>query len=892
MANEKELIKQLNKKHLNAGILAHVDAGKTTLSEALLYETGTLRKLGRVDNKDAFLDTDEQERARGITIFSKQAELTYAYGEMEISLTLLDTPGHVDFSAEMERTLQVLDFAILVISGVDGVQAHTKTLWKLLKHYNLPVVIFINKMDMISADLERAVNDIKQKLSESAVVFALQDNTNSNNLYSGDAAFDNLEEIACASSLLIEEYLETESLQKKSIANAITRRELFPIISGSALKLNGIHLLLDVIAQFFAAKKCEEELGVYCYKISRDDKGNRQAHLKVTGGTLQVKALLGEEKVNEIRLYSGSRYQTLSEAEAGRVIAVTGLNDIMPGDVIGSSSLKQSALLEPVLSYAIRYPREVDHTQMLKYLKELEEELPELKVEVDEEHRELRVSLMGNVQTEILTQLILTRYGVPVTFDVGSITYKETIMDVVEGVGHFEPLRHYAEVHLKLDPLELGSGLEFASDVSEDDLDKNWQRLIRTHLEERVHRGVLTGSAITDMRITIVGGKAHTKHTEGGDFRQATYRAIRQGLMQARSRLLEPYYDYTLVLPENFVGRAMTDIDRMNGTCVVSETEGGIAVLNGRAPVATMHTYGAEVAAYSKGEGVLSLANGGYALCHNEEEVLEARHYDPECDKRNPSSSVFCSHGAGTIVPWYEVFDYMHVPLSITQNTEETDDGDAGGIRPLSAPRITGEISIGTDEIDEIINRVSHANVRNGYIARKGISADRLRAGRESYHMTARQMNAAQNGADNYSKAVKYVPREKYTLVDGYNVIFAWPELKLLAEENIDSARDKLLDYMCNYQGFTGEEIIVVFDAYKVQNRKEEYYDYQNIHVVFTKTAQTADNYIERFANKHGQKFDITVVSSDGLVQLITRGEGCYVISSREFEERYRALKN
>lgn len=892
-------------KRLVIGILAHVDAGKTTLSEALLYKGGALRKLGRVDDKDAFLDTDAQERARGITIFSKQAQLDIQMGEDILQLTLLDTPGHVDFSAEMERTLQVLDLAVLVISGVEGVQAHTKTLWKLLKHYDVPTVIFVNKMDMQTADLERTLKGIYTELSDLVVHFQweneLQIKSEANENSSEQVKVSGLlgteisnlteeccENIASVDEELMTEYLENGTLQADGIVKLIQGRKLFPLVSGSALKLEGIEDLLQVFASYVEPKIYSQDNSVYCYKISRDEKGVRLAHLKITGGCLKVKELLNEEKVNDIRLYSGNKYSSLGEAIAGMVVAVPGLNNIKPGDEIGGKENALKPILEPVLSYAVRYPSDVDRTQMLRMLRELEEELPELQVEVDEEHREIRVSLMGVVQTEIITELIRSRYNIAVHFDVGSISYKETIVDVVEGVGHFEPLRHYAEVHLKMEPLELGSGLVFESDVSEDLLDKNWQRLIYTHLVERVHRGVLTGSPITDMKITIVGGRAHNKHTEGGDFRQATYRAVRQGLMQAHSRLLEPYYDYTLVIPESYVGRAMTDIDRMNGTSILAESAGGFAVLNGRAPVATMHTYAAEVVAYTKGEGVLSLAAGGYAPCHNEEEVIAKRRYDPDCDLRNPSSSVFCSHGAGTVIPWDEVFQYMHVPscLEPGADTEEVE-----GFRPITRPSGEMELSIGTEEIDEILNRVSHANERGSYVSRKGISADRLRARRESYHYIPGKDKREPEEKD-YQKIYQNQakPREKYTLIDGYNVIFAWPELKALAVENIDSARDKLLDLMCNYQAFINEEVIVVFDAYKVPNRGTEYYDFHNIHVVFTKTAQTADQYIERFANKHGQKYSITVVSSDGLVQLITRGEGCFVISSHEFEEHYHRM--
>lgn len=853
------------KKTLVLGILAHVDAGKTTLSEALLYAGGTIRSLGRVDSGNAFLDTDVQEKARGITIFSKQAIINI---NDELTLTLIDTPGHVDFSAEMERALSILDFAVLVISAPSGVQSHTKTLWKLLKAYNVPTIIFVNKMDMLGADYKGVIEEMQSKLSMKIMDFSKAAND------SEDDEF--YEELASCDESLMEEYLGSGSVDVSSIINGIRKRRLFPVVSGSALRNQGIDGLTHIIQKYMQSTESGTDFGGYCYKISRDEKNTRLTHMKITGGSLKVKSTLGNEKINEIRLYSGNKYTVVPEANAGMVVALTGLNDSKPGMNYGVSISDNKPLLEPVLSYAIRYPKDVDMAQMLNILGEVEDQLPELQVEVDDEHREIRVSLMGTVQTEIITELIRDKYNIAVTFDVGSITYKETILDVVEGVGHFEPLRHYAEVHLRMEPLELGMGMQFESEVSEDLLDKNWQRLIMTHLMERVHRGVLTGSPITDMKITIVGGRAHNKHTEGGDFRQATYRAVRQGLMQATSRILEPYYDYTLSIPESLVGRAMTDIDRMNGTCELTESLDGIAVLNGRAPVATMHTYASDVVAYSKGEGILSLSVGGYAPCHNEEEVLSKRHYNPDTDNRNPSSSVFCSHGAGTIIPWDQVFDYMHVPSCINGMVRQD---DISTMKVIRHHENADQLSIGTEEIDEILNKVAYSNTRSSYSAHKGISADRARASREVKKQEAREVE--------YKGTTS---KDKYLLVDGYNAIFAWEELKELAKTNIDSARDSLLDSMCNYQGFTGEEVIVVFDAYKVQNKGVDAFDYHNIHVIFTRTAQTADMYIERFAHNHSKQYDITVASSDGMVQIITRGDGCRVISSRELEQIVNSL--
>jgi len=848
------------KKTLVLGILAHVDAGKTTLSEALLYAGGTIRQLGRVDSGNAYLDTDMQERARGITIFSKQANIDVSD---DLMLTLIDTPGHVDFSAEMERALSVLDFAVLVISGPSGVQSHTKTLWKLLRAYNVPTIIFVNKMDMSGVSLTDTIAELHSKLSLKIMDFQKAANDDEDDEF--------YEELASCDESLMDEYLETGTVSLSSIVEGIKKRKIFPLVSGSALRYQGIDKLVNIIQKYVEAPSTYSDFGGYCYKITRDERNTRLTHMKITGGSLKVKATIGDEKINEIRLYSGNKYTALQEASAGMVVALTGLDNSKPGMNYGKASVDNKPLLEPVLSYAIRYPRDVDATQMLNILREVEDQLPELQVEVDDEHREIRVSLMGTVQTEIITEIIRDKYNIAVSFDVGSISYKETIEDVVEGVGHFEPLRHYAEVHLRMEPLELGSGLQFESQVSEDLLDKNWQRLIMTHLEERVHRGVLTGSPITDMKITIVGGRAHNKHTEGGDFRQATYRAVRQGLMQATSRLLEPYYDYTLTIPESMVGRAMTDIDRMNGTSELTESSDGIAVLNGRAPVATMHTYATEVAAYTKGEGILSLSMGGYALCHNEEEVIEKRRYNPDSDNRNPSSSVFCSHGAGTVIPWYEVFDYMHVPSCINGMKRED---DINNMKVIRHRENADQLSIGTEEIDEILNKVAYSNTRNGYSAHKGISADRARNNREVKKVEAVEVE--------YKGSVQ---KDKYLLVDGYNAIFAWQDLKELAKDNIDSAKDSLLDSMCNYQGFTGEEVIVVFDAYKVPNKGVDAFDYHNIHVIYTRTAQTADMYIERFAHDHSKKYDITVASSDGMVQIITRGEGCRVISSRELEQ-------
>lgn len=881
------------------GIVAHVDAGKTTLSESLLYACGAIKQKGRVDNKDTFLDTDEQEKARGITIFSKVARLKYC----DTEIVLVDTPGHTDFAAEMERTLAILDIAVIIVADADRVAPHTKTLWRLLKRYNVPAVVFVNKMDMPSMNKEHIAEMLSAELDGSIVDFtAVMDCCEGFRESEGETdareGFDTLdaayEQMATCSESLLNEYLENNNICYENIVAAVRRREMFPCLFGSALNGDGVGELMRLIASVYDGCRASDanaasdtdcgEFGAYCYKITRDANGVRLSHLKITSGSIAVKEYIGEEKVNELRLYSGDKYVAAPQVSAGDIVVIPGLTATKPGVGYGTASDGIGASLEPVLSYAVRAADDTDRTQLLGYLRELEEELPELNVIYDEEHREIRASLMGEVQTEIITRLMLERFGVPVTFDVGSISYKETITDVVEGVGHFEPLRHYAEVHLMLEPGEPGSGMQLECDVSEDLLDRNWQRLIMTHLAERVHRGVLMGCPLTDVKITVIGGRAHPKHTEGGDFRQATYRAVRQGLMQAHSKVLEPYYDYTLEIPESMVGRAMTDIDRMNGTCIVSENVDGIAVLIGRAPVATMHTYGKDVLAYSGGEGRLTLSNGGYFDCHNEEEIVTTRGYNPDNDTRNPSWSVFCEHGAGVNIPWDEVFGRMHVEACMKRNADAGLDGDdwakaaQGGMRPMTAPKTSGEMSIGTDEIDEIINRTAYSNRKNDVKAHKGISA-------------ARAADRRKTATHTESRTVEYkahTPLPKYMLVDGYNVIFAWKELAELAAVNIDGARGRLLDIMDEYQSMIDAQIIVVFDAYRVQNHPTEYSEYNSIHVVYTRTAENADQYIERYTHEHGKKYDITVVTSDGLEQIIIRGQGCRLISSRELEEYVR----
>lgn len=852
-------------RNIVAGVCAHVDAGKTTLSEAILYKTGTIRKLGRVDNKDAFLDTFAVERERGITVFSKQA--VFPLGDRRI--TLLDTPGHVDFSAEMERTLQVLDYAILVISGSVGVQGHTKTLWHLLEQYQVPVFLFVNKMDMPDTDRAGLLEHLRMQLSDTCVDFG------------AEGSEEWAENVAVCDEDLLAEFLETGMVERGKVVELIARRKIFPCFFGSALKLEGIEEFLTGLDNYMMNKQYPSEFGARVFKITRDSQGNRLTHLKITGGSLQVRSQLKgedwEEKVNQLRLYSGDKFETVETAHSGDIVAATGLSQIQIGEGLGIEQGKTVALLEPVLSYRILFDG-ADPMQMLPKLKSLEEEEPALQIVWEEELREMHVKVMGEVQTEILQRMIRERYGTEVTFGDGKIVYKETISDTVEGVGHFEPLRHYAEVHLLLEPGERGSGLVFDSAVSEDNLERNWQRLILTHLEEKAHRGVLTGSVITDMKITIVGGRAHQKHTEGGDFRQATYRAVRQGLMQAQSVLLEPFYDYTLEVPESMVGRAMTDLERMGCSFGAPSLKSGNAVLTGQGPVRNMKNYQKDVAAYTKGMGQLSCQLKGYEPCTDAETVIAERNYDPERDMRNPTGSVFCAHGAGFVVPWYEVPDYMHVESYFGKSREEALEEAAMQARRQGeqASRMNAlDLAMGTEEIDRILEQASNANRR----------ADRS-------NQWIRKKTAVVNqytGIREYKPAIK---KDAYLLVDGYNIIFAWEELKTLAETTIDGARGRLQDILCNYQGMKKCEVIVVFDAYRVKGHDTEILDYHNIHVVYTKEAETADQYIEKFAHEHGRKYDVTVATSDGLEQIIIRGQGCQLLSARDLEAEVKAMEN
>lgn len=835
-------------KKLVIGILAHVDAGKTTLSESMLYLSGKIGKMGRVDNKDAYLDTFELEKARGITIFSKQA----IFDIEGTQITLLDTPGHVDFSAEMERTLQVLDYAILVISGADGVQGHTKTLWHLLEIYQIPVFIFVNKMDQNGTDKVHLIKEIKKQLDDGCIDFGQVES---------EGFFD---ELAMCDESMMENYLEKATIKTELIKKAVKDRKVFPCFFGSALKLEGIEEFMKGIMQSVVFPSYYDNFGAKIFKISRDEQGTRLTHIKLTGGKLKVKDVLTngkwEEKVNQIRIYSGKKFKVVNELEAGSVCSVTGLSQTIPGEGLGEEGTSYIPVLEPILFYRIKLPEGCDPRMMLPKLHQIEEEEPELHIVWDEQLQEIQAQIMGEVQIEILQSMIQSRFDVKVEFDEGRIVYKETISDVVEGVGHFEPLRHYAEVHLLLEPGEQGSGLQFDVKCSEDILSKNWQRLIFTHLEEKTHKGVLTGSAITDMKITLVSGRAHNKHTEGGDFREATYRAVRQGLKEAESVLLEPFYTFQLELPERMVGRAMTDIEKMYGTSEILQTDGEMAVLVGSAPVATMRNYQREVAAYTKGLGRLSCNLKGYEPCHNSEEIIELIGYDSERDIKNQTGSIFCTHGAGFFVDWNEVKNHMHV-----ESYFQTEDN-------ISAEQVQKQCykseddMISIEEIDRIIKKTFYANQ-----GKKTVWKRAKPAYENCYELT------------NYVSNKKET-NEEYLLVDGYNIIHAWPELKELISDNIEGARMKLLEMMSNYQGTRKCQIIVVFDAYRVQGHREEVMDFHNIHMVYTKEAQTADQYIEKFAHDNKKKYTIVVATSDGLEQMIVRGAGCSLLSARELK--------
>ncbi len=871
------------KKHISIGLLAHVDAGKTTLSEGLLFESGTLRKAGRVDNGDTFLDTDDMEKERGITIFSKQAVMDFP----DVRITLLDTPGHVDFSAEMERTLQVLDYAILVISGADVVQGHTVTLWRLLKEYQIPTFLFINKMDQPGLSRPAILRELQEKLSDGCVDF------------SDRGSQDFYENVAANEEEALEYYLENGMLEDDTVRKLIEQRMIFPCYFGSALRMQGVRELLEGVLSDTNEPVYGSEFGARVYKITRDEQGNRLTHMKITGGSLAVRtALTGEdreenpweEKVNQIRVYSGDRYEAKTDIAAGMHCAVTGLNYTFPGEGLGTETETALPILEPVLSYRMILPEEVNPAVMLPKLRELEEEEPELHIVWDEELQEMKAQIMGDVQIEILKRRIFERFGVEIGFGNGSIVYKETIAAPVEGVGHFEPLKHYAEVHLLLEPGEPGSGMEFAVACGDEVLAKNWQRLIMTHLMEKEHRGVLVGAPVTDMRITLLSGRAHLKHTEGGDFRQATYRAVRQGLRKAHSVLLEPYYEFRMEIPEKCIGRAMTDIEKMHGSIAPPERQSELAVLTGSAPVSLMQDYHRELISYTGGQGRLFCSVKGYERCHNEDEIIEKVAYEPEADLENPTGSVFCAHGAGFAVNWNEVEDYMHLEPAWTpvEGENAVEEGGEVGKDAYAAKADREHVSeewLGTEEIDAILERTYRANKKSTFIPHKGIA--RSRASMKNRRTTIPAVTK--------TAGKKTVLKEEYLLVDGYNIIFAWEDLNELAKTNIDGARGKLLDILCNYQGMKKCNLIVVFDAYRVAGHATEILDYHNIHVVYTKEAETADQYIEKFAHENGKKYRVTVATSDGLEQIIIRGAGCLLMSAgdlkKEIELTWKQLR-
>lgn len=831
------------------GILAHVDAGKTTLSEAFFYKAGTIRQVGRVDNRDAFLDHDEMERARGITIFSKEALFSWK----DTFFTLLDTPGHVDFSAEAERCLQVLDYAVLVVSASDGVQGHTQTLWRLLKQLEIPTFIFVNKMDLGTPDRYSILANLREELDYGCVDMT------------GDAVTEEAKEEMAILGDKLDEFLETGSLSRESICEIIEERRIFPCYFGSALKLEGIESLLDGMDAYIRERSGDGDFRAKVYKITHDEQGKRLTHLKILSGTVKTRDfLVNDEKISQIRSYNGEKYEACNEAVAGRVYAIVGPESTYAGQGIGAGMKDDAATLEPVLSYRITFPDGTSPLSAIRDLRMLEDEMPELNLVWDEDHKEIHVRVMGQIQIEILKQIVEERFSYPIVFDAGSIAYKETVADTVIGVGHFEPLRHYAEVHVRIEPAERGSGITVSSACSEDILDRNWQRLIATHLTERVFRGVLTGAPLTDVHFSIINGRAHNKHTEGGDFRQATYRAVRQGLMQAESVLLEPFYDFTLEIPATMVGRAMTDLTNLHAKTTPCEISGERAVMTGRGPVATLRDYQIELQSYTHGKGHLSVSFGGYDVCHNTDEVMEAKGYNPDEDKANPSASVFCAHGSGFLVPWYEVWEYMHVT-----DEEAYSDGGAEYREKLARGRF--DYSIGSDEVDEIMNRTFRSNA--------------------SSHKSGYKKQKAQPPVSRTYKEGEYVykpatRREKLLLVDGYNVIFAWKNLKELSRMNIDTAKDKLVSILSAYQSISDYKIIVVFDGYRVKGGTGNAVMMEDIEVVHTKEGVTADHYLERYTAQNAKEKDITVVSSDSLIRQITGGHNCLVVSSAEFEIR------
>ena len=822
-------------KHVVTGLLAHVDAGKTTLSEAMLYKSGTLRHMGRVDHQDAFLDYDEQERNRGITIYSKQASLEWK----DIHLDFVDTPGHVDFSSEMERTLQVLDYAILIISGIDGIQAHTETIWNLLKAYEIPVFIFVNKMDISYDTNDEIMEKLKSQLDSNCI-----------NFMQNDAMF--YEEVSISEDTLLEKYLQQDTITKDDIASAIERRFIFPVYFGSALKLEGIENLLDGISTYMTNKEYPSEFGAKIYKVTYDEQGNRLAHVKVTGGTLQAKTKLSEtEKVDQIRIYEGNKFQVVQEVKAGDLCVIEGLKELQAGDGLGFEENNQISYATPVMNYHMVLPKEVDAFDMMRKLKTFMEEDPQLHISYHELENEIRVQIMGEVQMEILKHKIFQKLGVLISFDEGRVNYKETILNTVEGVGHFEPLRHYAEVHLLLEPLPQGSGIQVDSDISMDLLDRHWQRLILSHIKEKEHIGVLIGAPITDMKITLISGKSHVKHTDAGDFRQATYRAIRQGLRKAESILLEPYYQFQLTIPTNYMSRAIFDLENMNATFRIADQQEKITIIKGEAAVAKMQSYPITLRSYTQGKGKLQCKVNGYRPCENMEEVIMKMNYDPDRDIRNSCDSVFCAHGSGFNVPWNMVEQYMHIPLRNQAIKEE--------------------------QVRKVSHKVDDAELKRVFESIYGKEKVKKRT-------TIKKRPEVKS---TIVESVKILP--ECILVDGYNMIFGWSTLKQLAKEHMDTAKHQLINILNNYQGYRKCEIILVFDAYKRKQHDTSITKEGNIHVVYTKTSQTADSYIEMTTHKLAKDYRVRVATSDGLEQLIVIGQGAVRISALEFEKEIMA---
>ncbi len=835
------------------GILAHVDAGKTTLSESILYHIGAIKNMGRVDHGNAFLDTDKLERARGITIFSKEA----TFNIDDRIITLMDTPGHVDFSAEMERTLQVLDYVILVINGADGVQSHTHTLWSLLEANHIPTFVFANKMDQQGTDREKLLINLKKHLFDGCIDFSNQNNK------------ELIENIAVSNEKLLEFYMETGRIDDSQVRELILERKIVPCFFGSALKDIGVNELLQGIKRYTKEKEYPKEFGAKVFKISRDSQGNRLTHMKITGGNLKVKTLLkGKnsddwgEKADQIRIYFGEKFKTVNEAEAGTICAVTGLSNTFAGQNIGIEETTDNIFLEPVLTYRINLPEGSDVHVLYKKLQQLQEEDPQLHIVWNDKLNEIYVNLMGQVQIEILKSIILERFDIEVEFDLGNIVYKESIAEPVVGMGHFEPLKHYAEVHVLMEPGEKGSGITISTNCSEDILDKSWQKSILSNLKEKEHIGVLIGAAITDIKITLIAGRAHQKHTEGGDFREAAYRAVRQGLKQAKSIVLEPYYKYRLELPTEMVGRAITDIQRMYGKFSPPQILDEMSIITGTAPVSTMLYYHNEVISYTKGRGRLYCTLDGYEPCHNQDEVIEKINYNSESDLDNPTSSIFCSHGAGFEVKWNEVEEFIHIEKHTIGNSKTNDESNL--IQNIKEQK---DIKVNEKELEEIFERTY------GTVKRE----------KNAFKKKIRYSNVDNNKEHNHIKKNNNI--EEYLLIDGYNIIYAWDELRQLADINLDGARTKLIDILCNYQGYKKCKLIVVFDAYKVKGNPGSIEKHNNIHVVFTKEAETADRYIEKTVYDIGRKFNVTVATSDSLEQMIIMGRGAHRLSAQGLKE-------